>query len=56
MLIIEVSYIFLYVWNCMNSYGKNFFINGNYRIRSFGQPGLTKYANHTIFVNGKCKS
>ena len=40
MLIIEFSYNFLYVWNCMKLYDKKFFINGNCMIRSFGQPGF----------------
>ena len=39
MLIIEFSYNFLYVWNCMKLYDKKFLIYGNYMIRSFGQPG-----------------
>ena len=39
MLIIEFSYNFLYVWNCMKLYDKKFFIYGNCMIRSFGQPG-----------------
>ena len=40
MLIIEFSYNFLYVWNCMKLYDKKFLIYGNYMIRSFGQPGF----------------
>ena len=39
MLIIEFSYNFLYVWNCMKLYDKKFLIYGNCMIRSFGQPG-----------------
>ena len=39
-LIIEFSYNFLYVWNCMKLYDKKFLIYGNCMIRSFGQPGL----------------
>ena len=39
MLIIEFSYSFLYVWNCMKLYDKKFLIYGNCMIRSFGQPG-----------------
>ena len=41
MFIIEFSYNFLYVWNCMKLYDKKFLIYGNCMIRSFGQPGLT---------------
>ena len=41
MLIIEISYSFLYVWNCMKLYDKKFLIHGNCMIRSFGQPGYT---------------
>ena len=41
MLIIEFSYNFLYVWNCMKVYDKKFLIYGNCMIRSFGQPGLS---------------
>ena len=40
MLIIEFSYNFLYVWNCMKLYDKKFLIYGNCMIRSFGQPGF----------------
>ena len=40
MLIIEFSYNFLYVWNCMKLYDKKFLIYGNCMIRSFGQPGV----------------
>ena len=39
MVIIEFSYNFLYVWNCMELYDKKFLIYGNCMIRSFGQPG-----------------
>ena len=39
MLIIEFSYNFLYVWNCMKLYDKKFLIYGNCMIRSFCQPG-----------------
>ena len=39
MRVIEFSYNFLYVWNCMKLYDKKFLIYGNYMIRSFGQPG-----------------
>ena len=39
MLVVEISYIFLYVWNCMKLYGRKFFNHGNSMIRSFGQPG-----------------
>ena len=39
MLIIEISYTFQYVWNCMELFGKKFCIYGNCMIRSFGQPG-----------------
>ena len=39
MFIIEISYNFLYVWNCMELYDKKFLIYGNCMIRSFGQPG-----------------
>ena len=39
MLIMEFSYNFLYVWNCMKLYHKKFFIYGNFMIRSFDQPG-----------------
>ena len=39
MLIIEFSYNFLYVWNCMKLYDKKFLIYENCMIRSFGQPG-----------------
>ena len=39
MLIIEFSYNFLYVWNCMKLYDKKLLIYGNCMIRSFGQPG-----------------
>ena len=42
MLIIEFSYNFLYVWNCMKLYDKKFLIYGNCMIRSFGQPGMFK--------------
>ena len=42
MLIIEFSYNFLYVWNCMKLYDKKFLIYGNSMIRSFGQPGHNK--------------
>ena len=44
MIIVEVSYIFLYEWNCMELYGKKFFTNGNCMIRSFGQPGSLKFS------------
>ena len=40
MRIIEFSYNFLYVWNCMKLYDKKFLIYGNCMIRSFGQPGV----------------
>ena len=40
MLIIDISYNSLYVWNCMKLYDKKFLIYGNCMIRSFGQPGL----------------
>ena len=42
--IIEVLYNFLYVWNCMDLCGKNFFIYGNCMVRSFGQPGCPESA------------
>ena len=42
MLIMEFSYNFLYVWNCMKLYDKKFLIYGNCMIRSFGQPGLSE--------------
>ena len=42
MLIIEFSYNFLYVWNCMKLYDNKFLIYGNCMIRSFGQPGKKK--------------
>ena len=38
MFIIEISYNFLYVWNCVKLYGQKFFIYNNCMIRSFGQP------------------
>ena len=38
--IIEFSYNFLYVWNCMKLYDKKFLIYGNCMIRSFGQPEI----------------
>ena len=50
MFIIEFSYNFLYVWNCMKLYDKKFLIYGNYMIRSFVQPGL-----NCIESNSKCK-
>ena len=40
MLLIEFSYNFLYVWNCMKLYDKKFLIYGICMLRSFGQPGL----------------
>ena len=46
MLIIEFSYNFLYVWNCMKLYDKKFLIYGNYMIRSFGQPGSVEFYTH----------
>ena len=39
MLIIEIYYNLLYVWNCIKLCGKEFFLNGNCMIRSFGQHG-----------------
>ena len=39
MLVVEISYIFLYVWNCMKLYSRKFFNHGNCMMRSFGQPG-----------------
>ena len=39
MLIIEISFNFLYVWNCMEMCDKKFLIYGNCMIRSFCQPG-----------------
>ena len=39
MLIIEFSYNFLYVWNCMKLYEKKFPIYENCLISIFGQPG-----------------
>ena len=48
MLIIEFSYNFLYVWNCMKLYDKKFLIYENCMIRSFGQPG--KSQNYHIIV------
>ena len=48
MLIIEFSYNFLYVWNCMKLYDKKFLIYGNCMIRSFGQPGCVIFPQ-TIF-------
>ena len=39
MIIIEISYNFLYVWLCMELYDKKFLIYGNCMIRSFGHPG-----------------
>ena len=50
MLIIEFSYNFLYVWNCMKLYDKKFLIYGNCMIRSFGQPGLFK-KNQLRFIS-----
>ena len=44
MLIIEFSYNFLYVWNCMKLYDKKFLIYGNCMIRSFDQPGISDYS------------
>ena len=41
MLIIEFSYNFLYVWNCMKLHDKKFLIYGNCMTRSFGQPGTS---------------
>ena len=38
-LIIEFSYNFLYVWNCMKFYEKKFPIYENCMISIFGQPG-----------------
>ena len=50
MFIIEFSYNFLCVWNCMKLYDKKFLIYGNCMIRSFGQPGYhskrISYKNH----------
>ena len=51
MLIIEFSYNFLYVWNCMKLYDKKFLIYGNYMIRSFGQPGQRVVAR--LYDTGK---
>ena len=48
MLIIEFSYNFLYVWNCMKLYDKKFLIYGNCMIRSFGQPGLSVFRSIRI--------
>ena len=45
MLIIEFSYNFLYVWNCMKLYEKKFPIYENCMIRIFGQPGLLLQSN-----------
>ena len=39
MFIIEISYNFLYVWNCMELYDKKFPIYENCIISIFGQPG-----------------
>ena len=47
MLIIEFSYNFLYVWNCMKLYDKKFLIYGNCMIRSFGQPGYLSHITKT---------
>ena len=41
MLVIDFSYNFLYVWNCMKLYDKKFLIYGNCMIRSFGQPAIS---------------
>ena len=49
MLIIEFSYNFLYVWNCMKLYDKKFLIYGNCMIRSFGQPG--KFESEIVIVS-----
>ena len=49
MLMTEISCNFLYVWNCMELYDKEFFIYGNCMIRSFGQHGLTG-VNYSTFV------
>ena len=43
MLVIEFSYNFLYVWNCIKLYDKKFLINGNCMTRSFGQPGSLQF-------------
>ena len=50
MLIIEFSYNFLYVWNCMKLYDKKFLIFENCMIRSFGQPGWPLIVNQTARV------
>ena len=50
MLIIEFSYNFLYVWNCMKLYDKKFLIYGNCMIRSFGQPGQCN-SNNTFQID-----
>ena len=39
--IIEISYNFLYIWNCMEMYDKKFPIYENCMISIFGQPGLS---------------
>ena len=38
MFIIEISYNFLYVWNCMELYEKKFIIYDNCMLSIFGQP------------------
>ena len=52
MLIIEFSYNFLYVGNCMKLYDKKFFNYGNCMIRSVGQRGKRKlrYFTKTSFT------
>ena len=49
MFIIEISYNFLYVWNCMELYDKKFLIYGNCMIRSFGQPGQSVFS--TMYIS-----
>ena len=40
---IEISYNFLYVWNCMELYEKKFPIYENYLISIFGHPGCSQF-------------
>ena len=48
MFIIEFSYNFLYVWNCMKLYDKKFLIYENCMIRSFGQPGIREKGQSSV--------
>ena len=52
MFIIEFSYNFLYVWNCMKLYEKKLPIYENCMISIFGQPGsLVQISTAKLFLD-----